>query len=104
MGLDRHHIDLLTAKIMAQILIATLAVSIGMMILLWLLSLYWDDASIVDAYWGLGFVVITWFTAVYYSGLNTQVALIVSMVTIWGLRLSCYLYFETQRKAKTDAT
>jgi steroid 5-alpha reductase family enzyme len=67
-------------------------VILGMMIALWLLSLLLKDASIVDIFWGTGFVVTAW---VYFyltpDGFITRKLLIASLSTIWGLRLSIYI-------------
>ena len=38
--------------------VATLAAIIGMMSLVWLLSLARRDASIVDPFWGTGFAIV----------------------------------------------
>lgn len=72
-------------------MLATLATIVATMILLWLLSLVWHDASIVDPFWGTGFVIV----AVTSSWLNlppsARTALLVALTAIWGLRLSVYL-------------
>jgi steroid 5-alpha reductase family enzyme len=48
----------------------------------------------VDAAWGLGFVVIAWVTELRYP--NGLSALLVVMVSIWGLRLSFHLWQRTR--------
>lgn len=67
-------------------------VILGLMLLLWLLSLIIKDASIVDIFWGTGFVISAW---VYYfltpDGLEARKLLLVILVTIWGLRLSLHI-------------
>ncbi len=57
---------------------------------LWLLSLRLKDTSIIDLFWGVGFVIIGWVTfgVVGFSGKG--VCLVVCC-TLWGLRLSLYL-------------
>jgi steroid 5-alpha reductase family enzyme len=64
----------------------------GLMTLLWLISLWLRDASIVDSYWGTGFVVAAW---VYFlltpAGFSTRKWLVVLLVTLWGLRLSLHI-------------
>ena len=62
------------------------------MILLWLLSLRLGNASIVDLYWGLGFVLIaalTYARVGQYSGAHA--ALLCGATAAWGLRLSLHL-------------
>ena len=43
--------------------IATAAVTASLMLVVWLVSLAKRDASIVDIFWGLGFVAIVWVAA-----------------------------------------
>ncbi len=65
---------------------------LGMMAALWVLSLYLKDASIVDIFWGTGFVITAW---VYFyftpDGFMDRKILIALLATIWGLRLSIYI-------------
>lgn len=59
--------------------------------LLWLLSTLIKNVSIVDLFWGMGFIVVN---AVYfcYSGeFYTRKILLLGLVILWGLRLSFYL-------------
>jgi len=63
-----------------------------LMIALWLVSLLLRDSSIVDIFWGTGFVITGWF---YFfltpDGFLTRKWLIVIMTTIWGLRLTIHI-------------
>ena len=71
--------------------IAALAI-LGMMTLLWLISLILKDSSIVDIFWGAGFVVSSWvYFALTPDGFPGRKWLISILVTIWGLRLSLYI-------------
>jgi len=69
-----------------------LLVILGCMTVLWLLSLYLKNSSIVDIFWGTGFVIANW---VYYAlspeGFPPRQWLIGILVTVWGLRLSIYI-------------
>ncbi|MCA9069225.1 MAG: DUF1295 domain-containing protein [Planctomycetaceae bacterium] len=76
---------------MAEILIANALAIAGMMVLVWLLSLPRKDASIVDMFWGLGFVLVAWVTWTKAPGDPTRKLLLAVMITIWGLRLSAYI-------------
>jgi len=59
--------------------------------LLWIWSIFIKNVSIVDIFWGVGFVVVNAFY-VYMSGeLNPRKILILVLVSIWGLRLGIYL-------------
>ena len=60
---------------------------------LWLVSLVRRDASIVDPFWGMGFILVTWFAlaSVPQSQSVGRSWLLVALTTIWGGRLSVYL-------------
>lgn len=73
------------------ILIAGLVV-LGLMTALWLLSLGLKDSSIVDSFWGTGFVIANWiYFALTPQGLPARKWLIGILVTVWGLRLSVHI-------------
>jgi steroid 5-alpha reductase family enzyme len=58
---------------------------------LWLVSLVLKDASIIDIFWGLGFVLSAWIYR-YISPIDSDRTLIICiLVTIWGVRLAVYL-------------
>lgn len=69
-----------------------LGVILGSMTLLWVLSLILRDSSIVDPFWGTGFVIANWlYFALTPDGFPARKWLISILVTIWGLRLSIHL-------------
>ncbi len=59
--------------------------------LLWFWSVLIKNVSIVDIFWGFGFVVINAFFVFMSGDLNIRKILIFILVSIWGLRLSLYL-------------
>jgi steroid 5-alpha reductase family enzyme len=60
--------------------------------LLWLLSLILHDASIVDVFWGLGFVTVYWLGYALLPQPATLRQLLVGLlVTIWGVRLALHI-------------
>lgn len=61
------------------------------MTLLWVLSLLIKDASIVDIFWGTGFVLVTWAYSIFTGETSARQWLILALVTIWGLRLTLHL-------------
>jgi steroid 5-alpha reductase family enzyme len=78
-----------------------LAVVVGMMTLLWLISLAIRDSSIVDPFWGTGFVIANWvYFALTPDGFPARKWLISILVTIWGLRLSIYLLWRNRGKGE----
>lgn len=58
--------------------------------LLWLWSVKLKNASIIDPFWGTGFVILA-FYFLYETGLNPRSILLTALVSIWGLRLSIFL-------------
>ncbi len=62
-----------------------------LMATIWLLSLWQRDASIVDMFWGAGFVVVVWFTQVIQRAPQGIEWLLPILATIWGGRLTLHL-------------
>jgi steroid 5-alpha reductase family enzyme len=76
-----------------------LAVILGLMTLLWLVSLALKNASIVDIFWGTGFVISGWlYYALTPDGSPARKLLIVLLVTIWGMRLSLHILLRNWGK------
>jgi steroid 5-alpha reductase family enzyme len=73
-----------------EILLLDAAVIAGLMIALWLVSLRLRDASIVDPFWGLGFVIVGW-TAALAGELSGWGLVLALLTSAWGLRLSFHL-------------
>jgi steroid 5-alpha reductase family enzyme len=63
----------------------------ALMVLTWFVSVAVKNASIVDLVWGLGFVLSAWTVRLLGDSNTQRQALLLAMVTIWGLRLSAYL-------------
>ena len=62
------------------------------MTLLWIASLILKNSSIVDIFWGAGFVLTTWLAfALTPAGFTGRKLLISILVTLWGLRLSLHI-------------
>ncbi len=71
------------------------------MVILWLVSLALKNSSIVDIFWGTGFVLIAWFTFVFFpEGYVPRKILSVALVTIWGLRLSIHIFLRNKGKSE----
>jgi steroid 5-alpha reductase family enzyme len=72
---------------------------LGIFILLWLISLLLKNSSIVDVFWGFGFVLVAWVTFLFSPwGFPLRKILSLSLVTIWGLRLSMHILKRNWRK------
>lgn len=68
--------------------------------LLWIWSVIIRNVSIVDLFWGFGFVVINAFCVFMSGELNPRKILLLILVTIWGLRLSIYLAYRNIGKGE----
>ncbi len=78
-----------------------LAAALGLMTLLWLASLALRNASIVDIFWGAGFVVLGWlYLALTPPAAGERKLVLAALVTIWGLRLSLYIFFRNRGKGE----
>ena len=74
-------------------------VILGVMTALWLVSLALRNSSIVDIFWGTGFVIANWvYFALTPDGLMARKLLISVLVTLWGLRLSLYILWRNWGK------
>lgn len=77
-------------------LLTTLLTVLAAMTALWLLSLALRNASIVDPFWGTGFILVTWLTLASTPPAQSlaRTWLLAALVTAWGLRLSLYLLWR----------
>ena len=64
---------------------------IAFMTLLWFVSVLIKNASIVDWFWGFSFIMLGAFYFYNTQGLEMRKLTIMSLVFIWGMRLSIYL-------------
>ena len=75
-----------------------------MMSVLWLISFRLKDASIVDIFWGIGFVIITWLSFTLAPGYLPRKQLVMALVTIWGLRLAVHIARRNRGKGEDFRT
>jgi steroid 5-alpha reductase family enzyme len=77
-----------------------IGVLLAYMTALWAVSLALRNASIVDIFWGLGFVVagLTYF--VLGDGFDGRRILVLALVALWGLRLSGYIGWRNTGKGE----
>jgi steroid 5-alpha reductase family enzyme len=67
--------------------------------LLWLLSIASRDASIVDVFWGLGFVLIAALSNTS-DGYAPRQAIVGLLVSLWGIRLAVHLLLRNRGKGE----
>ncbi len=68
--------------------------------LLWILSVIIKNVSIVDLFWGLGYVVVNSYYFFMSGEMNARKILIFTLVSIWGFRLFIYLAFRNIGKGE----
>ena len=66
-------------------------VILALMVLLWLMSLALKNSSIVDIFWGIGFVIIVWLAFSLGGGYIPRKQFVAVLVTMWGLRLALHI-------------
>lgn len=78
----------------------SLLVALAYMTLIWLVSLARGDASIVDVFWGLGFVLLAAVYLVSTDGFVGRKILVTTLVAVWGVRLSLYILWRNWGKGE----
>lgn len=67
-------------------------VILWLMVLLWIVSLVIKNSSIVDIFWGTGFIIFAWAAFLLTpDGFHPRKLLLCCLVSIWGLRLSLHI-------------
>jgi steroid 5-alpha reductase family enzyme len=75
----------------AALLAAEAGLVLALVTALWAVSVALKDTSIVDIFWGSGFVIVAWAAYVLGDGSADRRLLLALLVTVWGLRLTAYL-------------
>ena len=73
--------------------VATALVTVALLTALWVVSVAIRNASIIDVYWGPGFVVVAAVGWLLGPG-GGRAALVLVLVACWGLRLGGYLLWR----------
>ena len=73
---------------------------LGLMTLLWVISIYLKNVSIVDNFWGIGFVIATLTYVLCDDVMYIRENLMLLLVVLWGLRLSGYLMYRNYGKGE----
>jgi steroid 5-alpha reductase family enzyme len=80
--------------------VVVLLATIGFMSVIWLISVRLRNASIVDIFWGAGFVAGAWIYLGLADARTARGWLVVGLVTLWGLRLSIHLLVRNLGKGE----
>lgn len=81
------------------LLYSAIAIAV-VMVSTWIVSVIVKNASIVDIVWGLGFVVVSWVLVLTVDGDRGRQFLLAILVSLWGLRLSGYLFRRNHGKGE----
>ncbi len=72
-----------------------LVVAVAAFAILWLISLPLRNASIVDIFWGVGFIVLgSYYLAAVSENPTVRGVVVCSLVTVWGLRLALHIFIR----------
>jgi steroid 5-alpha reductase family enzyme len=85
---------------MHTLLLANALLILIVTFLLWLLSVKLRDASIVDIFWGLGFVIVAWASYAQGNGYEPRRLLLCLLITVWGVRLAIHLFRRNHGKGE----
>lgn len=83
-----------------QVMSASLAAAFLLMIGLWPFTVMKKNASLADRFWGLGFVAVAWIAFVSGPGYWVRKGLVVSLTTLWGLRLAAHITYRSWGKGE----
>lgn len=83
-----------------QVMSASLAAAFFLMIGLWPFTVMKKNASLADRFWGLGFVAVAWIAFVSGPGYWVRKGLVVSLTTLWGLRLAAHITYRSWGKGE----
>jgi steroid 5-alpha reductase family enzyme len=83
-----------------QVYLQALIIILIIMSIVWILSIIIKNVSIVDLFWGFGFVVVSVFYFINTDGDGLRKSILLILVSIWGLRLSAYLIWRNLGKGE----
>ena len=80
--------------------LAGLAVVLAAMTVLWLVSLKLEDASIVDPFWGPGFLLVAVTYFLVDGDYGTRGRVVVALVVFWASRLAWHLWVRNREEGE----
>ena len=83
-----------------QIYLQALGIIVVMSTIVWLISIPLKNVSIVDVFWGIGFVIVCAFYFFNTEGSESRKILLMTLVALWGLRLSGYIGWRNYGKGE----
>ncbi len=87
---------------MADALLVNAAILVGVVLALWLVSLWIGDVSFIDAFWGIGMAMLalTSWRHVPGGAAGPLSTLLMAMTVIWGGRLGIYLFLRWRKEGE----
>ncbi|TMM48403.1 DUF1295 domain-containing protein [Qipengyuania marisflavi] len=76
---------------MIEALIGNAVILLGLVLLLWVISLQVNDVSFIDAFWGGGMALLALVSWLRLKQPGPLATLLMAMTVIWGLRLAIHL-------------
>jgi steroid 5-alpha reductase family enzyme len=86
-------------KIMMSYTVAGAAVG-TYMVILFIASVFFRDNSIADIAWGPGFILASASVFFYHEAFGARNLLVISLVTVWGLRLGIRIFFRNSGRGE----
>ena len=83
-----------------NIYLQALVLIVSLFSLLWIIGTLIKNVSIVDIFWGLGFVIAAGFFFIKTEGYHPRKLILMSLVAIWGMRLTIYLAWRNIGKGE----
>jgi len=83
-----------------HIYLQALIVIMALMSALWIISVILKNVSIVDLFWGFGFIAVSGFYFMNTEGFFLRKIILLALVSVWGLRLSVYLTWRNHGKGE----
>jgi steroid 5-alpha reductase family enzyme len=83
-------------------MIGTILAVLAATALIWIISLFLKDVSIIDIFWAPGFVLICAVSVWWVKSLDADGLIVVALVTIWALRLGTHLFLRWLRAGHED--
>lgn len=75
-------------------------VTLSYMSFMFILALIKKDNSIVDVAWGLGFILLAFYTLIAVGNYEARQIIVTALVTIWGLRLAVRIFIRNRGKGE----
>lgn len=87
---------------LARAHLAASAAVLGLVTVLWAISVRTRDVSIIDSFWGPAFVLAAWIHRAFGPEASTLQWLHLALVTTWGLRLAIHIAVRHAKSGEED--